>query len=118
MPNEIHNLAENITAESTDSSYIYTGKLPGAGYHRSVYAMHTAMYIVDTFIGAIKLQATLAVDPAEVDWFDVDNTQIGLGSDSSSWTTATAVNFTGNFVWIRAAYNLQNGTITVIRFTY
>lgn len=118
MSNELYNLAENITTESVDSAFSYTNKLPGAGYHRSINAIHTAMYVVDSFVGAIKLQATLAVDPAEVDWFDIDNTEIGVGSDSSLWTDAKSVNFTGNFVWIRAAYNLQNGTITFIRFNY
>lgn len=118
MSNEIYKLAENISVESIDSAYSYTDKLPGAGYHRVLNPVHTAVYSVDSFVGIIKLQGTLSIDPVEADWFDIENTELGLGSDSSLWTKSKSVNFSGNFVWIRAAYNLQNGTIASILYNY
>lgn len=118
MTTEIFKLVENFALESIDSTYSYSGKLPGAGYHRNLNSLHTAIYSVDSFVGSIKLQATLAIDPADNDWFDIAGTEIGMGSDSSLWTDSKSVNFSGNFVWIRAAYNLQNGTILSIRYNY
>jgi len=111
-------LLSNITAEAADSTYKYGNKQPGAGYHRRGDGLHTAVYAVNSFIGSIKIQGTLSLYPGDHDWFDIIDTEIGLGSDSSAWTTTGSVNFTGNFVWIRAAYNLQNGTITEIRYNY
>jgi hypothetical protein len=118
MSTENQVLLSNITAEAADSTYVYGSKQPGAGYHKRSDSMHTATYSVNSFVGAIKLQATLALYPEDSDWFDIDGTDIGLGSDSSAWTTTNSINFTGNFVWLRAAYNLQNGTITEIRYNY
>jgi hypothetical protein len=111
-------LLSNITAEADDSVYLYSNKQPGAGYHRRGDGLHTATYAVDSFIGSVKIQGTLALYPSDSDWFDIDGTEIGLGSDSSAWTTTNSFNFAGNFVWLRAAYNLQNGTITQILYNY
>jgi hypothetical protein len=118
MSNETQVLLSNITAESVDSTFAYSDKKPGAGYHKYADPLHTAVYVVDSFIGSIKLQGTLAIDPAETDWFDIENTSLGLGDDSTLWATPQSVNFVGNFVWIRAAYNLQNGTITQIQYNF
>jgi len=118
MSNESRLLLENITEESADSSFTYGPKYKGAGYHRIFNPLHTATYQVQDFIGTIKIQATLNLYPADADWFDIAETEIGAGQDSSAWTSVNSVNFTGNFVWIRAAYNLQNGTITQILYNY
>ena len=120
MSTESITLLSNVSQEATpgDSSFVYSGKQKGAGYHKYNDGVHTAVYQVDSFIGTIKIQATLSLYPGDDDWFDVDGTEIGLGSDSSAWTTTNSVTFTGKFVWIRAAYNLQNGTITEIRYNH
>jgi hypothetical protein len=74
----------------------------GAGYYGTTNAMHTVVYsTTNNWTGQMKVQATLASDPTEKDWFDVKGTTYG------SMTTpildqATAINFTGNFVWVRA----------------
>jgi len=118
MSTENRILLSNISLESADSSFIYGDKKQGAGYHRLFNPLHTVTYQVDSFIGVIKLQGTLSLYPAESDWFDIAGTEIGLGDDSTAWSPTNSVNFTGNYVWIRAAYNLQNGTIVEIRYNY
>ncbi len=118
MSTESRVLLSNISTESSDSTFSYGEKSQGAGYHKISNPLHTATYEVQDFVGTIKIQATLSLYPKESDWFDVLGTEIGLGSDSSAWTTTNSVNFTGNFVWIRAAYNVQNGTIVEIRYNY
>lgn len=108
-------LLSNITAEATDSTFSFGDKKKGAGYHKNSDGLHTVVYQVDNFLGTIKIQATLELYPGPNDWFDVSGTE--LGGDSTIFSTSTkSFNFIGKFVWIRAAYNLQNGTITEIRY--
>jgi hypothetical protein len=118
MSTESRVLLSNVTSEAATSTFNYGEKRPGAGYNRRSDGVHTAVYEVNSFVGAIKIQGTLETFPGENDWVDILNTEVGLGSDSSAWTNTNSVNFTGNFVWIRAAYNIQNGTIVSIRYNH
>jgi len=112
-------LVENTSAEATDSTFVYSDKNKGAGFHRVNNGVHTYVYQTDDFVGTIKLQATLEMYPGDEDWFDIDNTTVGLLGDSTEFQGDTVTgNFTGQFLWIRAAYNLQNGTITQIRYNF
>jgi hypothetical protein len=113
-------LISNIVEESPpgDSSFKYSNKNKGAGYHKYNDGIHTVVYQVDSFVGTIKLQATLELYPGDSDWVDIINTELEYGSDSSQSTGTRSITFTGKFVWIRAAYNIQNGTITEIRYNH
>lgn len=95
---------------------VISDKQKGAGYHNITNSLHTLVYSVTDFKGSIKLQGTLALDPADIDWVDIPETVIG--GDSSVFSALEPVNFTGNFVWIRAVYTLEDGTITEIRYNY
>ena len=118
MSTESRILISNITAEAGDSSYSYGEKSKGAGYNRSSDGLHTAVYVVDSFAGSIKIQGTLELYPADSDWIDIAGTEVGGDSTVGAGETTYTANFTGNFVWIRAAYNLQNGTIVAVRYNY
>lgn len=118
MSKQSYLLVSQVSTEAADSNYTYSDKKQGAGYHRQSNALHTVVYAVDSFIGVIKLQGTLELYPGESDWVDIEDTVIGTNYDSSAWTAAHSINFSGNFVWLRAAYNLQNGTISQIRYNY
>jgi hypothetical protein len=111
-------LISNITTENIDSSLVYSDKMKGAGYHLQGDRIHTVFYDVNAFIGHIKLQGTLSLYPGNDDWIDIGGTELGLNSDSSAWTSVQSINFTGNYTWIRAAYNLQNGSIRQIRYNF
>lgn len=112
-------LVNNITTESVGSTYTFSAKDKGAGYNKNGNGVHTAVYVVDNFIGSIKLQGTLELYPGENDWVDIEDTEKGLADDSTIWVNNTySVTFTGKFIWIRAAYNLQNGTIVEIRYNH
>ena len=95
----------------------YSAKSPAAGYYKNNNGVHTAVFEFDNFKGSIKIQATLELYPGDNDWFDVTGTEVG-GDSTVINSSATSYTFTGKFVWIRAAYNLQNGTITEIRYNY
>jgi hypothetical protein len=116
MANETTVLVSNITSEAVDSAFVYSDKAKGAGYHKFNDSLHTYNYVVDSFVGTIKLQGTLELFPGDDDWVDIDTTVKNGHNDSSIFQSgAISGNFTGRFVWIRAGYNLENGTITSIR---
>ena len=98
---------ETVTAEtsdgSTDTVLTYSGfvtdKFKGDGYYTQTDGNHTVAYHVTTSCtGSIKMQGSLATTPTEDDYFDIDGTT--FTTDQS--TTISSVNFTGNFVWVRA----------------
>ena len=95
---------ETITGEKTK----------GAGFYGLGYGLHTVSFQVTDFSGELKIQATLAADPQETDWFDVD-------AASYIGTAATEVNiqnFTGNFVWVRVVGTFTSGTVNRILLNY
>lgn len=115
MSNETTILIENITSEAQNLDFVYSDKQKGSGYHKLGDGLHTYVYTVDSFVGVIKLQGTLELYPGDNDWVDIEDTVFDGDSSISSGATG---NFTGNFIWIRAAYNLQDGTIHQIRYNH
>jgi len=82
-----------------------TEKLAGEGYYGSNTGLHTVTYTVSPYFkGTVKMQATLSTEPTENDWFDVDNTVQSYNTTTNVVVTTTTnyINFTGNFVWVRA----------------
>jgi len=119
MSTESFVLVSNITAESPDSNYIYSAKNKGAGYNKNGDGVHTFVYVVDSFKGSIKMQGTLELYPGDNDWVDIADTEQGLADDSTVWVSNTYTDtFTGKFLWIRAAYNVVNGSIIEIRYNH
>lgn len=118
MSTESRILISNITVESAESTYSYGEKRKGAGYNRQSDGLHTVVYTVDAFAGSIKIQGTLEMFPGDNDWVDILGTEIGGDSTIGAGETVYTNNFTGNFVWIRAAYNIQNGTIVSVRYNH
>ena len=98
------------------SSLSFTSdKHKGDGYYGYADGVHTVAVFPTNLEATIQMQATLATDPAETDWFDVSNAI--LGNDSTAQSTATTFTFTGNFVWIRAKVtNFEAGTITKVQY--
>ena len=91
---------------STDQTLVYKSiPAKGDGYFGGSDGLHTVMYTYDSnFIGTITMQASLATAPTEADWFDIDNSSVSYSNlpISLATTTTSYVNFTGNFVWVRA----------------
>jgi hypothetical protein len=95
----------SITLLGTTSTLDATGdKQKGSGFQGLTAGFHSTAWQLNSFRGRIKIQATLATDPGELDWFDVDLDGSGLGyAEFTSAVTGTKnYNFTGNFVWVRA----------------
>ena len=113
---------EDITTESSDGStdtvLTYSGfvtdKVKGDGYYSQTDGLHTVAYHVNApCTGSLKMQGSLATTPTEDDFFDIDGTT--FTTDQS--TTINSVNFTGNFVWVRAKLTSNTaGSVTKILF--
>lgn len=111
---------ETVTAESSDGStdtvLTYSGfvteKFKGDGYYSQADGIHTVAFHVDSSCtGTVKMQGSLAATPTEDDYFDIDNAS--FTTDQS--TTINALNFTGNFVWVRAKLTSNTaGSVTKI----
>jgi hypothetical protein len=114
---------ENIillnSASTISENFLYSKEQKGAGYYRKEFPLHTAIFQINDFKGQVKLQGTLILHPGEKDWFDIeyDNGLPVESIDNVPLTVYTSRNFTGNFVWIRAAFCIQDGTIDVIRYS-
>jgi len=128
MPTKTTILLENIFTEAPagDSSFRVGDKKKGAGYHKNNDGVHTVVYSLNSFIGTIKIQGTLAEYPGEDDWVDVEFTDATteIAGDSTLYGAADSTDyinsksFVGKFKWIRAVYNVQNGRIVQIRFNH
>jgi hypothetical protein len=110
-------LLENISTESATAGFSYGEKRKGAGYNKNNNGLHTAVFEFDNFVGTVKIQGTLELYPNDTDWVDITDTTITI-EDSSALTLNETRTFTGKFVYIRAAYNVQNGVISKIRYNY
>jgi hypothetical protein len=100
---------------AADSTFSYSDKNIAAGYHKISSGLHTVIYDYSDFVGTIKLQASLSLYPGNDDWVDVIGTEL---NSSDSVTDTFSNTFTGNFVWLRAAYNLQNGAVNSITYNF
>lgn len=84
----------------------------GDGYYGWGDGLHTVSFEVTNFQGTINIQASLAVTPEETDWFMVNDAVQENGNGVS------IVNFTGNFVWIRAIATYTAGSINRVLFNH
>jgi hypothetical protein len=96
----------------------------GDGYYGASDGVHTVTYTVTpNFVGNLSMQATLAITPAEVDWFTVTNTTVSYDySIEPATTTTNYTNFVGNFVWVRAraerSDDVPNGSIMFVNYNH
>jgi len=108
--------ANTHPGDSTET--VVTGeKYRGDGYYGRSDGFHTVQYSLDGFIGTVAIQATLAIDPVDADWFTVYTQAYPVVSDEGT-TTSALTNFTGNYVWVRAVITYTDGTVNSIRLNH
>jgi len=130
MPSLSQNL-EFITRTTSSVSVIYpnntstmmvyvSDKVKGDGYYGSSDGLHTVMYTCDpTFIGTVTMQASLATQPAESDWFPLSlTTKTYTRFDDRNFSTVDYYNFTGNFVWVRGQVTIVAGAVDAISYNH
>jgi len=123
MLNESKTLLENISTVTSTAQY--SNKKIGAGYYKNGDGVHTVYTIVNAFLGDITIQGTLEQYPSDddTDWVDItsfagDSTLYNQPNNNDAVDYDFSDTFTGKFVWIRAKYELQNGTIREIRYNH
>lgn len=111
-------LFSSLAANPLTTLPLLSDKVKGRGYASSG-GIHTIQYsTTNHFVGSIKMQATLVASPAETDWFDVDNTTLGDGITPVP-DQSHLLNFTGNFVWVRAAITqFTSGQLNRVLFNH
>tara|TARA_B100001287_G_scaffold254069_1_gene237217 strand:- start:3888 stop:4247 length:360 start_codon:yes stop_codon:yes gene_type:complete len=96
-------LTQNVHPGDSTTETITGEKYRGDGYYGRSDGFHTVQYNISGFIGKIDIQATLAVEPTESDYFTISDTALVSADDSSGYNTGAFIyNFTGNYVWVRA----------------
>jgi hypothetical protein len=91
-------------------------KIRGDGYFGSSDGLHTAMVTAtDTFVGTATIQASLATNPSNSDWFNVNGASVSYTvMNQRTSRTVDCFNFTGNFVWIRGVVHINAGSVESI----
>jgi hypothetical protein len=99
-----------------DHQGAYSGKQKADGYYGYTDGLHTSAFHLNAYIGAIKMQASLASIPTKDDWFDVDAT---TDTYAVAETSNKGYNYTGNFVWVRSALTgMTAGSVTKVLYNY
>lgn len=115
MTTRYYQILKDITEDRPE--FQFSDKFKGAGYHSVLGGLHTALYELEGFIGTLVLQGTLMEQPSENDWVNIVGTTVS-DEDSTPVTASQTKTFQGNFVWIRAKYQLIDGKIVNLLYNY
>jgi hypothetical protein len=112
------------------TSYNVTGtKVAAASYYLGNKALQTVNINTTGFTGTLLIEASLYTDPSTStaepsDWFTVHSIVADVNATSGSTealaaATNTAVNITGNYVWMRARIvDFASGTVNWVKLSY
>jgi len=105
---------------ASNTMIYYSQPAKGDGYYGSSDGLHTVMYTMATnFIGTVTMQATLASQPVDSDWFNVEGVTSSYNAMSNLlFTQVDYYNFTGNFVWVRGVVQIDAGTVDSILYNH
>jgi hypothetical protein len=113
MPSTSETILTQNTHTGDSSVETVTGSnFRGDGYYGRSDGVHTVQYDYVGLTGTISIQATLATTPTDNDWFDVHT------YTAAQETSTKYVNFTGNFVFVRAKLVYTDGTVNSIRLNH
>lgn len=109
MPENSVNILSTQTHTGDSVVQTVTGEqFKGDGYYGRSDGLHTIQYSYTGFSGILSIQATLELDPVEEDWFTVHE------YTAENETHSKIVNFTGNYIWIRAILTYTDGTMNSV----
>jgi hypothetical protein len=110
-------------------------KEQGAGYYGTTNGLHTlVLATTPSFRGTATIQATLAVDPQDTDWFDVNSAEFTYTSSSTGYIPGLLIGanptgsspgprndyatFSGQFTWLRTHLAIDEGAVLSIKYNY
>ena len=97
---------------------------PAASYYLGNQDLQTVNASLSGVTGNIIIQATLATNPQDIDWFSVYELDANANAASNSApqiasNAAIYTNIEGNFVYMRAqVIDFQGGTINFVKVSY
>ncbi len=124
--NSINSSSVKKPIGSVGSATLFSRKEEGSGYYNGD-GFHSVTYVPwpespainygenNNFRGSVMIQASLAEDPQEADWFNLDST-LTVFDGTNNFNTLH--NFSGNFVWIRAKVTVNQGVLRQILFNH
>ena len=101
-------LSSNTHPGDSTTQTVTGNAFKGDGYYGRSDGLHSVQYTFSGLTGTVIIQGTLAVEPAETDWFDVHT------YTAAQETASKISSFVGNYVWIRAVVEYTDGTISSI----
>jgi hypothetical protein len=104
----------------------YSNAIYGPGYYGytglTTVAYFTAPFngnVMLAFVGDMNLQGTLASNPTNSDWADIEGTLVGNTDPNNPTPIATSINALGNFAYIRIKVsNFSAGSIIKVQASY
>jgi len=106
-------LSQNTHPADSSVETVTGDKFKGDGFYGRSDGIHTVQYAITDFVGTVYIQATLAAEPVDADWFTVYEQTYPLDNENST-TRSNIDNFTGNYVWVRAKVVYSAGTVNRI----
>jgi hypothetical protein len=115
-----------IIEASTGTEFNFTsGKARGDAYYGYTDGSHTVAFYCNDFTGRLYIDATLANDPVEADWFSITLGGVQDYIEATAHTGVVAKTFQGNLVYLRARIDrshltpanndtLQHGQVTQV----
>lgn len=107
----INRQSVTIMSATGETMSQYSSVVKGDSYYGYTDGLHTIQVIYNQFVGRLRIQATLSLDPTEVDWFDIvpdittgqrfnDAGYIQYNSNAPA-DHSEAYTFRGNYTFIR-----------------
>ena len=109
-------LTQNVHPGDSSIETVTGEKYKGDGYYGRSDGFHSVQYNLTSFIGSVKMQATLAIEPTDDDWFDIPGTlHTSSFADADAGNGGHIFNFVGNYVWVRVvAFNWTDGAVNSV----
>lgn len=110
----------NYPNTGTTTMLYKSDKAKGDGYFGNGDGLHTVAYTSSRYFhGTVTMQATLASEPVEADWFNVQATSsIYTPLNTRNTSTVDIYNFSGNFVWVRSVISIDEGAVLSIQYNH
>jgi hypothetical protein len=113
------------TTYSANTPYTVVGDpQPAAAYYLGNKDLQTVTIQTNVFTGNVLIQASLANQPSDTDWFNVytlpANTQAPSGTpEQNNSNTSMYTNIEGNFVFMRAKITgFASGQVNYVKLSY
>lgn len=121
------------SVQTTATQYVTSLPDKGAGYYGTTNGLHSLTVNTSAnFLGTATIQATLATTPTEADWFEVVDGKFVYTTNSEGYVPSLSMdlnpaspdirteylNFTGQFTWLRATVEVDQGAVTSINYNY